>query len=53
MAALNGYTDLVRMLLGQPGIDTTRINNDGKPALDLAREKGFEASIQLLEKQAS
>ena len=49
VAALNGYTDIVRLLLEQPGIDTTRTNNNGKTALDLAREKGFEEITQLLE----
>ena len=49
VAALNGYTDIVRLLLEQEGIDTTRTNNDGKTALDLAREKGFAEIVQLLE----
>lgn len=49
VAALNGYTDIVRLLLAQPGIDTTRSNNAGQTALDLAREKGFEEIALLLE----
>ena len=49
VAALNGYIDIVRLLLEQPGIDTTRINNEGKTALDLAREKGHSEIAQLLE----
>ncbi|MBR2081744.1 MAG: ankyrin repeat domain-containing protein [Elusimicrobiaceae bacterium] len=49
VAVLNGYTDIVRLLLTQPGIDTTRTNNEEKTALDLAREKGFIEIIQLLE----
>lgn len=49
VAALNGYTEIVRLLLEQPGIDTARTNNNGQTALDLAREKGFEEIIQLLE----
>lgn len=49
VAALNGYTDIIRLLLAQPGIDTTRTNNEGKTALDLAHEKGFEEIVQLLE----
>ena len=49
VAALNGYTDIVRLLLEQPGIDTTRTNNEGKTALDLAREKGHSEISQLLE----
>ncbi len=50
VAALNGYTDIVRLLLEQPEIDTPRTNNAGQTALDLAREKGFEEIAQLLEK---
>lgn len=49
VAALNGYTDIVRLLLEQPGIDTARTNNEGKTALDLAREKGCTEVVQLLE----
>ena len=49
VAALNGYTDIVRLLLAQPGIDTTRTNNAGQTALDLAREKGFTEIVLLLE----
>lgn len=49
VAALNGYTEIVRLLLEQPGIDTTRTNNEGKTALDLAHEKGFEEIVWLLE----
>ncbi len=50
VAALNGYTDIVRILLEQPGIDTSRTNNDGKTALDLAQAKKFTEIAQLLEK---
>ena len=49
VAALNGYTNIVRLLLEQPGIDTTRTNNESKTALDLAREKGFTEIVLLLE----
>lgn len=49
VAALNGYTDIVRLLLEQEGLDTTHTNNEGKTALDLAREKGFAEIVQLLE----
>ncbi len=49
VAALNGYVDIVRFLLEQPGIDTLRTNNEGKTALDLTREKGFAEIVQLLE----
>lgn len=49
VAALNGYVDIVRFLLEQPGLDTTHTNNEGKTALDLAREKGFAEIVQLLE----
>ena len=49
VAALNGYTEIVRLLLEQPGIDTTRKNNDGKTALDLAQEKGFAEIAGLLQ----
>ena len=48
-AALNGYTEIVRLLLEQLDIDTTRTNNDGKTALDLAREKKFKEIVKLLE----
>ena len=48
IAALNGYTDIVRLLLEQPNIDTTRTNNAGQTALDLAREKEFKEIVKLL-----
>lgn len=48
VAALNGYTEIVRLLLEQPGIDKTIKNNDGKIALDLAQEKGFAEITELL-----
>ena len=50
VAALNGYTEIVRLLLAQPGIDKTLKNNDGKTAQDLALEKGFAEIAQMLEK---
>ena len=49
VAALNGYTDIVRLLLEQEGIDKARQNDNGKTALDLAREKEFAEIVQLLE----
>ena len=49
VAALNGHTEIVRLLLAQPNIDKTRTNNVGRTALDLAREKGFEDIIKLLQ----
>ena len=48
VAALNGYTEIVRLLLAQPGIDKTLKNNDGKTALDLAQEKGLTEIAELL-----
>lgn len=48
VAALNGYTEIVRLLLEQPGIDKTRKNKDGKTALDLAQEKNFTEIAELL-----
>ena len=48
VAALNGYTEIVRLLLAQPGIDKTLKNNDGKTAQDLALEKGFAEIVELL-----
>ena len=49
VAALNGQTEIVRLLLAQPGIDKTIKNNDGKTAFDLAQEKGFAEIVELLE----
>ncbi len=49
VAALNGYTDIVRLLLEQPGIDIGLTNNNGKTALDLARERDFIEIAQLIE----
>ena len=48
VAALNGYTEIVRLLLEQPGLDKTRKNKDGKTALDLAQEKNLTEIIALL-----
>ena len=50
VAALNGYTEIVKLLLAQPGINKTRTNNDGKTAADLAREKGFAQIEELIRK---
>ena len=50
VAVFNGYTEGVRILLQQPGLDIARQNLEGKTALDLAREKGVEEIIKLLEK---
>lgn len=48
IAILNGYTDIVRLLLAQEGIDTVRPNNNGKTALDLAAERNLTDIIELL-----
>ena len=48
VATLNGYTDIVRLLLAQKGIDAARPNNDCKTALDLATEKNLTDIIELL-----
>ena len=48
VAALNGYAEIVRLLLQQPGIDKTRKNKDEKTALDLAQEKNFTEIAELL-----
>ena len=48
VAALNGQTEIVKLLLEQPGIDKTIKNNDGKTAFDLAQEKGFAEIADLL-----
>jgi len=48
VAALNGETELVKLLLAQPGIDKTLKNNEGKTARDLAQEKGFAEITDLL-----
>ncbi len=49
VAALNGYTNIVRLLLEHPNLDTTHTNNAGHTALDLAREKGFTEIVLLLD----
>jgi len=48
VATLNGYTDIVRLLLAQKGIDAARPNNNCKTALDLATEKNLTDIIELL-----
>lgn len=48
VAALNGQTEIVKLLLEQPGLDTTLKNNEGKTAADLAQEKNFTEIITLL-----
>lgn len=40
VAALNGHTEIMQFLLAQKDIDTTRKNNDGKTAFDLAASAG-------------
>ena len=50
VAALNGYTEIVKFLLSQPYIEKTCTNNDGKTPLQLAEEKGLADIIALLEK---
>lgn len=48
VASWNGYTEIVRILLEQPGIDKIRKNNDGKTARDMALEKNFSEIAELL-----
>ena len=48
VAALNGKTEIVKLLLAQPGIDKTLKNNEGKTAADLAQEKGFAEIVESL-----
>ena len=45
----NGYTDIVKLLLEQPGIDLYIKNKDGKTALDLAQEKNLTEIVNLLQ----
>ena len=49
VAVWNGYTDIVKLLLEQPGIDLYIKNKDGKTALDLAQEKNLTEIIHLLQ----
>ena len=49
IAALNGYTDIIPLLLAWPGIDKNRKNNDGKTALDLALEHNQMQAARLLD----
>ncbi|KAJ3295423.1 hypothetical protein HK104_002686 [Borealophlyctis nickersoniae] len=37
MAAWGGHTEVAKMLLAQPGINTSVRNKDGKTAADLAK----------------
>ena len=48
VAALNGQTEIVKLLLEQPGLDTTIKNNEGKTAFDLAQEKNLTEIAILL-----
>lgn len=49
IAALNGYADIVKLLLAQPAIEKNRPNLEGKTALDLAKERQQKEIIRLLE----
>ena len=48
IAALNGYTEIVKLLLAQPNIDKTIKNKEGKTALDTAKERHRTEIVQLL-----
>lgn len=48
VATANGQEEIVRILLAQPGANKFYVNNDGKTALDLAKEKNFSRIIDLL-----
>jgi len=49
VAVWNEHKDIVEILLQQPTIDSRIKNNEGKTALDLAKEKNLTGIIQLLE----
>ena len=49
VAVWNEHKDIVEILLQQPTIDSRIKNNEGKTALDLAKEKKLTGIIQLLE----
>ena len=48
VAALNGQTEIVKLLLEQPGLNKALKNNEGKTAADLAQEKNFTEIADLL-----
>ena len=48
VAAFNGHTEIVRLLLAQPNIDTTILNQEQKTAFDIATEKGYTEISSLL-----
>ncbi len=48
IAALNGYTEIVKLLLAQPYIDKNIKNKEGKTALDLAKERNRTEVFHLL-----
>lgn len=48
IAVWNGYTDMVKFLLAQPGIDKNAKNLAGKTPLDLAEEKQLGEITRLL-----
>ncbi len=48
VAVWNGYTDIVKLLLEQPGIDLHIKNKAGKTAFDLAQDKNLPEIINLL-----
>lgn len=50
ISAWNGYAEIAKCLLAQPGINKNVKNLEGKTALDLAKEQGFAEIIALLEK---
>ena len=48
VATANGQAEIVQILLAQPGANKFYVNNDGKTALDIAKEKNFSRIIDLL-----
>lgn len=49
IAAWNGYTEIVQLLLTAPAIDKTLKNKSGQTALDLAKQNNHTEIVQLLQ----
>ena len=53
MAAKHGQGNIVKQLLGHPGIEVNLQDSEGRTALEWAKEKGYEKLIKMFEDKMS